>query len=115
MDALLLELCGCDTEGMLRDYLPVHDGMIERVNERVMVCRDTHEYGGSPAVEEVLTCHGKIVVDGAPHRFVWSVLYRGEISLRSFLHVASPAEPTQASQQRWRGVAFQRLRRCNGS
>jgi hypothetical protein len=114
MDALLQDVCGCDTETVLRNYLPVHDGMSERVNARVSICRDTHEYGGSPFDEELLTCRGQIVVDGTPHRFIWSVLYRGEASVQSFLRVAGARIGRAAPAPAAIATPFPWIRRCNG-
>jgi hypothetical protein len=114
MDALLQDVCGSDTETILRHYLPVHDGMSERVNARVSICRDTHEYGGSPADEEMLTCRGHIVVDGTPHRFIWSVLYRGDISTHSFLRVTDARAPTPGAVAAAAAMPFPWTRRCNG-
>lgn len=114
LDVLVSKLCGCDTEAVLRDHLPLHDGMSERVNAHVTICRDSHEYGGSPAAEEMLTCHGQLVIDGVPHRFVWSVLYRGQFSINSALHVTGAFDRREREHTGPAGAALSWTRRCNG-
>lgn len=86
-DALVRSLCGCDTEDILRIYMPLRDGFRGRVNDRVMLHRDGHEYMGSPSDEEQLNYLGRIDIDGESFRFAWFVTYRDGKSARTTLRV----------------------------
>jgi hypothetical protein len=75
-------------EGVLRAHMPLRDGFRGRVNDRVMLHRDSHEYMGSPSDEEQLNYLGRIDIDGESYRFAWFVTYRDGKSERATLRVA---------------------------